>query len=54
MRFYCEGCRSTWTTLDADEKGSCLPRSCPACMKKMGFRWLNVTRLEFEELQEGA
>ena len=53
MRYYCEGCKTVWTTLD-DERRGCLARSCPACMKKMGFRWLNVARLEFEEIPEVA
>lgn len=51
MKFYCVGCNHAWQTLDADiPSQSILKRACPGCMKKMGFKWIDVLGLEFEEI----
>lgn len=56
MKFFCNGCKHSWTTLDAEPNPPIGPvmRSCPSCLRKQGYRWVNVLDIVFEPIPEVA
>lgn len=55
MKFYCTACGKSWYNLDAEDGSSETPnRSCPKCMRKAGYRWINVLAMDYTEIKEGA
>lgn len=53
MKFFCNGCKHSWTTLDEDNsRAGPVMRSCPECMRKEGYRWTDVLGMEFEPIPE--
>lgn len=56
MKFYCVACSHAWSNLDSDPAPpqDPLKRSCPACMKKAGYRWTDIVKMEYVEILEAA
>lgn len=52
MKYLCKGCGKAWFTLDPETPGREPEyRSCPRCMREAGYRWVDVPKMEYTNIE---